>query len=54
MASGSGHHAMVFAGNQVPSAMIFVRNENGSYNPNESMEIEDFLQASELLYQALA
>ena len=45
---------MVFARNGIPSAMIFVRNQNGSHNPFEAMEISDFLLASELLYQALA
>jgi len=54
MPSGSGHDAMVFARNGVPSAMIFVRNQNGSHNPSEAMEMSDFLLASELLYQALA
>jgi N-carbamoyl-L-amino-acid hydrolase len=54
MPSGSGHDAMVFARNGVPSAMIFVRNQNGSHNPLEAMEISDFLLASDLLYQALA
>jgi N-carbamoyl-L-amino-acid hydrolase len=54
MASGSGHDAMVFARNGVPSAMIFVRNQNGSHNPSEAMEISDFLLGANLLYQALA
>lgn len=54
MPSGSGHDAMVFARNKIPSAMIFVRNQNGSHNPLETMEMPDFLLALELLYQALA
>ena len=53
IASGSGHDAMVFARNRVPSAMIFVRNENGSHNPCEKMDTSDFLQGCELLYRAL-
>jgi N-carbamoyl-L-amino-acid hydrolase len=52
--SGSGHDAMVFARNGIPSAMIFVRNQKGSHNPLEAMEMPDFLLASELLYRALA
>ncbi len=42
MASGAGHDAAVFATAGVPSAMIFVRNENGSHNPEEAMSLEDF------------
>lgn len=41
--SGAGHDAAVFAGAGVPSAMIFVRNENGSHNPHEAMNLDDFL-----------
>ena len=33
--------------------MIFVRNENGSHNPDEAMEMDDFLRGTELLYHAL-
>lgn len=44
LASGAGHDAAVFANFGVPSAMIFVRNQNGSHNPSESMEIEDFVR----------
>lgn len=51
--SGAGHDAAVFAGLGIPTAMIFVRNENGSHNPHESMEIADFLQGTQLLYDAL-
>jgi N-carbamoyl-L-amino-acid hydrolase len=42
MPSGAGHDAAVFAKVGVPSAMIFVRNENGSHNPQEAMALEDF------------
>lgn len=41
--SGAGHDAAVFANEGIPSAMIFVRNKNGSHNPNEHMSIEDFM-----------
>ena len=53
IASGAGHDAAVFANAGVPSAMIFIRNENGSHNPKESMEIEDFMYGVDVLYQAL-
>ncbi|MBS0578777.1 MAG: hydantoinase/carbamoylase family amidase [Proteobacteria bacterium] len=42
MASGAGHDAAVFAGQGVPTGMIFVRNASGSHNPEEAMSIEDF------------
>jgi N-carbamoyl-L-amino-acid hydrolase len=32
----------VFAKVGVPSAMIFVRNANGSHNPEEAMSLDDF------------
>ncbi len=51
--SGAGHDAAVFSNAGVPSAMIFVRNENGSHNPNESMEIEDFMYGVDVLHTAL-
>ena len=43
MPSGAGHDAAVFANHGVPSAMIFIRNENGSHNPHEAMDMDDFL-----------
>src|SRR6266481_3353709 len=42
MASGAGHDAAVFTKVGIPSAMIFVRNENGSHNPDEAMSLDDF------------
>jgi len=42
MASGAGHDAAVFTKVGVPSAMIFVRNANGSHNPEEAMSMADF------------
>jgi N-carbamoyl-L-amino-acid hydrolase len=35
----------VFAGAGVPTAMIFVRNQNGSHNPKEDMRMQDFAAA---------
>lgn len=53
MPSGAGHDAAVFANAGIPSAMVFVRNENGSHNPNESMTIEDFLVGVCLMRSAI-
>lgn len=53
IASGAGHDAAVFANAGVPSAMIFVRNEHGSHNPEEAMAMDDFKLGAELMYQAL-
>jgi N-carbamoyl-L-amino-acid hydrolase len=54
MASGAGHDAAVFASHGVPSGMIFIRNANGSHNPDEAMAIEDFGQAAGLLATSIA
>ena len=48
--SGAGHDAGDFASSGVPSAMIFVRNQNGSHNPRERMEFEDFAEGVRLMY----
>lgn len=47
--SGGGHDTAVFAGQGVPSGMIFIRNRNGSHNPNEAMELDDFALACDVL-----
>ena len=52
--SGAGHDAAVFANAGIPSGMIFVRNRNGSHNPDESMEIDDFMRGVDLMYAFLA
>jgi len=41
--SGAGHDAALFANAGVPSGMLFVRNEHGSHNPREAMDIADFM-----------
>ncbi len=51
--SGAGHDAAVFANAGIPTAMIFVRNENGSHNPLETMDMDDFLMGVEILFLAL-
>jgi N-carbamoyl-L-amino-acid hydrolase len=53
MASGAGHDAAVFSKLGIPSAMIFVRNRNGSHNPDEAMTIDDFGAATSLLTHLL-
>lgn len=49
MASGGGHDAAVFAQAGIPAGMVFVRNRNGSHNPHEAMELDDFLIATSIL-----
>ena len=49
MASGAGHDAAVFAAQGVATAMVFVRNEHGSHNPDEAMTIEDFSAGTRML-----
>ena len=53
MPSGAGHDAAVFQQAGVPSGMIFVRNENGSHNPNEAMDLDDFMIGCEVLWRAI-
>jgi N-carbamoyl-L-amino-acid hydrolase len=52
--SGAGHDAAVFANAGIPSAMIFIRNENGSHNPHEDMKIGDFMSGVALMRRVLA
>ena len=49
IASGCGHDAADFHDAGIASSMIFVRNQNGSHNPDEHMEIADFREATRLL-----
>lgn len=53
MSSGGGHDAAVFSNAGIPTGMVFVRNQNGSHNPNEAMAIEDFLVGSCIMYEYL-
>lgn len=53
LASGAGHDAAAFANAGVPSGMLFVRNANGSHNPDESMEIDDLMLGVDILYAAI-
>ena len=52
--SGAGHDAAMFAAAGVPSGMIFIRNEHGSHNPHEAMDLDDFVLGVELLRLALS
>ena len=54
MPSGAGHDAATFASAGVPSLMLFVRNRNGSHNPDEAMEMNDFAAGTRLLAHGLA
>lgn len=47
--SGAGHDAALFANGGVPSGMVFVRNQNGSHNPYEAMELSDFMLGTQVL-----
>ena len=42
MPCGAGHDAATFAGLGIPTGMLFLRNTNGSHNPDEHMDIDDF------------
>ncbi|WP_347558344.1 Zn-dependent hydrolase [Robbsia sp. KACC 23696] len=53
MPSGAGHDAALFATAGVPTAMIFVRNQHGSHNPQEAMQFPDFEKGTQLLAQLL-
>lgn len=53
MASGAGHDSAVFSQQGIPTAMVFVRNEHGSHNPDEAMEISDFTQGLRVLIGAV-
>lgn len=54
LASGAGHDAAVFAQHGVPTGMVFVRNEHGSHNPDEHMDMDDFALGARLLADVLA
>lgn len=54
MPSGAGHDAAVFVHAGIPTAMLFVRNDNGSHNPGEAMHMDDFMAGTAVLAAALA
>lgn len=51
--SGAGHDAATFSQAGVPTAMVFIRNANGSHNPHEFMDIGDFSSAAAVLIEAI-
>ncbi|MGH8252730.1 MAG: Zn-dependent hydrolase [Steroidobacteraceae bacterium] len=53
MASGAGHDAAVFAKLGIPTAMVFVRNENGSHNADEAMSLDDFAVGARAMLRLL-
>lgn len=53
IASGAGHDTAVIGNAGVPTAMIFVANQNGSHNPYEAMKLEDFMQGADLLWHTV-
>ena len=48
-----GHDAAIYGKAGIPAAMVLVRNQNGSHNPHEAMEIDDFLEGTAILAQAV-
>ena len=54
MPSGGGHDAVAFAQAGVPSALLFVRNQNGSHTPAEAMRMEDFASATAVIMRWLS
>ena len=54
LGSPASHDAAAFAAAGVPMGMIFVRNENGSHNPDEAMTLDDFLAGTAVLTHWLA
>ena len=47
--SGAGHDAATFAAMGVPTGMLFLRNENGSHNPDEHLDMADFAHGTNIL-----
>ena len=54
MLSGGGHDAAAFAAAGWDSTMVFLRNWNGSHNPDEAMDEADLVRAVEALVAAFA
>ena len=52
--SGAGHDAALFANQGIPTAMLFVRNGNGSHNPDEAMALDDFAAGARVLARTMA
>lgn len=54
MASGAGHDSATFAGLGIPTVMLFLRNEHGSHNPDEALEMADVGAALAMLVPAVS
>jgi N-carbamoyl-L-amino-acid hydrolase len=54
IASGAGHDAAIFANSGIPAGMIFVRNQNGSHNPHEAMDLDDFMDGANIMFAFVA
>lgn len=52
--SGAGHDSALFANQGIPTGMLFVRNGNGSHNPDEAMELDDFAAGTRVLARVMA
>ncbi|MDH3703842.1 MAG: M20/M25/M40 family metallo-hydrolase, partial [Alphaproteobacteria bacterium] len=48
-----GHDASIFQRAGIPAAMVLVRNQHGSHNPHEAMEMADFGAGTRLLAAAV-
>lgn len=51
--SGAGHDAAALAAVGIPIGMIFIRNQHGSHNPMEAMELDDFDAGVEVLVRVV-
>ncbi|CAB3767279.1 allantoate amidohydrolase [Paraburkholderia humisilvae] len=51
--SGAGHDASLFTSAGIPSGMLFIRNQNGSHNPHEAMDLADFMLGVRVLSYAI-
>lgn len=51
--SGAGHDCATFSWQGVSAGMVFIRNQNGSHNPDEAMQMPDFDKAVQVLSEAL-
>jgi len=51
--SAAGHDSVFFSEEGIPTGMIFVRNQNGSHNKDEAMQIEDFMLGCAVLFDYL-
>lgn len=52
--SPASHDAAVFAGAGIPIGLILIRNEHGSHNPDEHMELDDLVAGINVLTRWLA